>query len=188
MKYPQISIIFIWLVFMFSCTNTKSVIAKNEIHNNSHDYVIKDGILIGKIPLSAISDNENFKWFRKNYDRYNTKTDLAQQLATHLEKNIQIDIYLGTWCGDTRRMLPKIVKILESVNYPIEQVNFFALDRNKNRLPFMNEELDISYVPTIIFYKDGKEKNRIVERHVESLESDMLKIFKSDNYKSYSPE
>ena len=47
--------------------------------------------------------------------------------------------------------------------------------------------LDIIKVPTIIFFKDGKEVNRIVESPLETLEEDMAQIiFQKDYVPNYA--
>jgi hypothetical protein len=51
-----------------------------------------------------------------------------------------------------------------------------GVNREKQGLSDEAEELDIEFVPTIIFYKDGSEIGRIVETPAESLEKDLLKI------------
>ena len=43
--------------------------------------------------------------------------------------------------------------------------------------------LNITNVPTFIFYKNGKEVNRIVESPRVSLEQDMIDIINGNNYK-----
>ena len=43
--------------------------------------------------------------------------------------------------------------------------------------------LDITNIPTFIFFKDGVELGRIVEFAVEDLESDMIKVLSGQPYK-----
>ena len=44
--------------------------------------------------------------------------------------------------------------------------------------------LNIHRVPTVIFYKNGKEINRIVEHPIETFEADIQNIITNNNYKS----
>jgi thiol-disulfide isomerase/thioredoxin len=96
---------------------------------------------------------------------------------------VEILTFLGTWCEDSKREVPKFVKILESAGYPVEEVRVVSMTREKNTPQNYEEGLDITNVPTFIFYKDGKELNRIVEFPIEDLESDMLKILRGEPYK-----
>ena len=43
---------------------------------------------------------------------------------------------------------------------------------------------NIINVPTFIFYRDGKEINRIVELTIESIEKDILKILDGTGYQN----
>lgn len=66
---------------------------------------------------------------------------------------------MGTWCGDSKREVPKLYKILEA-------------------------SLNIHRVPTVIFYKDGKEVNRIVEHPIKTFEEDIQNIITKNDYES----
>ena len=180
MEYKPIFSIFFALALLFSCgVNT------NAIKATHFNYIKKDSVVIGKIPISLISKpNNGFDWFCKNYNKYNVKEDLISQLKP-LTSNISIDVYLATWCGDTKRMLPKFIKILDHLGYNLNKVNYYALDKQKKGLKTINKKLKIRYVPTIIFYRNGKEINRIVEKHIESTEADMLNILTLNTYKNY---
>ena len=95
---------------------------------------------------------------------------------------------MGTWCGDSKREVPKIYKILETLKFPKEQLTTVAVGRNGDMYKKSPEHeeagLNIHRVPTLIFYKNGKEVNRIVEHPVESFEADILNITTKNNYTS----
>ena len=102
-----------------------------------------------------------------------------------------IKLFLGTWCGDSKRESPKLIKILETADFPMEQLEIVALDYRKGLYktsPTGEEKgLNIIKVPTIIFFKDGKEVNRIVESPLETLEQDIAQIvFKKDYVPNYA--
>ncbi|MFD1614667.1 thioredoxin family protein [Gelatiniphilus marinus] len=171
--------IVILIIALFSCKSSKSHHSATE---NKYNYKKEKGVLIGKIPLSEIQDNDiDFKWFSKNYKKYVVKQEIILNVKEELN-NINIDVYLGTWCDDTKRMLPKFIKILDFLNYDTNKINFIALNRQKKGIKQINKKLNITNVPTIIFYKNNKEINRIVENHVISLESDIKNILSLNNY------
>ena len=68
----------------------------------------------------------------------------------------------------------------------MEQLEIVALDRRKEfykKSPTGEEQgLNIVKVPTLIFLKDGKEVNRIIERPIESLEEDIGAIVLQNTY------
>jgi len=55
--------------------------------------------------------------------------------------------------------------------------------RDKTTPEQFEKGLHITNVPTFIFYKNGKEVNRIVESTVIYLEQDMLDIVSGNKYK-----
>lgn len=142
--------------------------------------------LIGKINKYGLSSGPYANWFEKGYQDYRPDTTLIAKIDEAL-KPYEIKLFMGTWCGDSRREVPRFYKILEQANYPMEQLTAVALGRSADlykKSPNHEEKgLTIHRVPTFIFYKDGKEVNRIVERPVASLEQDIAAIL-DDNYTS----
>ena len=99
-----------------------------------------------------------------------------------------IKLFMGTWCGDSKREVPKLYKVLEACDFPMDQLTVIALGRQPNlyKQSPQHEEagLNIHRVPTIIFYKNQTEVNRIVEQPIESFEADIKNIITVNNYKS----
>lgn len=62
-------------------------------------------------------------------------------------------------------------------------MQIIGVDRDKKTPTSSATENGITNVPTFIFYKDGKEVNRIVESPVEFLEDDILAILSGADYK-----
>jgi thiol-disulfide isomerase/thioredoxin len=85
---------------------------------------------------------------------------------------------MGTCCGDSKREVPRFIKILKPVDFPMENLKIVALDKRKEKYKKspQGEEwgLNIRRVPTFIFYKNGREINRIIETPVTTLEEDIL--------------
>ncbi|RKE92011.1 thioredoxin family protein [Ichthyenterobacterium magnum] len=143
--------------------------------------------LLGKIDKNGLTSNNYKSWFFKNHDAY--KLDEANiKSITPLIGDFKIKLFMGTWCGDSKREVPRFYKILEASNFPVDQITAIALSRKSNmykQSPNHEEAgLNIHRVPTFIFYKDGKEVNRIVEEPVETLEKDILNILTINSYKS----
>jgi hypothetical protein len=59
----------------------------------------------------------------------------------------------------------------------------YALDRKKLSENSEATSMNIQNTASIIFYKNGVELNRIVERPVVSLEKDMMAILSGKNYR-----
>lgn len=143
--------------------------------------------LLGKIDKTGLTSLNYKTWFYKNYDDYTLDENSIKAIGSKLN-DYSITLFMGTWCGDSKREVPRFYKILEACNFPENQLSVIAVSRKRNmykKTPNHEEAgLNIHRVPTFIFYKNGKEVNRIVEEPVESLEKDILKIVSTNDYES----
>jgi thiol-disulfide isomerase/thioredoxin len=132
-------------------------------------------ILVGVSPRSAYQDDNFKEWFNSEYTNYKLDIEL---LFAHKEKFEQklIKIVLGTWCSDSRREVPRFVKMLDFINFPDDKIFFMNVDKSKKGIENEVDELDIEFVPTFIIYEDGEEIGRIVETPIETLEKDFINI------------
>jgi len=147
----------------------------------------KSPYLLGKINKEGLTSANYNGWFTKNYDNYQPDETVLRNIANTL-KDYEILLFMGTWCGDSKREVPRFYKILELSDYPMEQLTAVALssqaDMYKQSPEHEEKGLNIHRVPTFILYKNGKEVNRIVEEPVESLEKDIQKIVSANSYSS----
>ena len=88
-------------------------------------------------------------------------------------------MFFGTWCTDTHRELPRLIKILEAVKYPENKIKLIAVNRKKETPDGEDVPYNIKRVPTIIVKKYGREVGRIIEMpETGFLEQDLLNIIK----------
>ncbi|NLG98876.1 MAG: thioredoxin family protein [Chloroflexi bacterium] len=90
--------------------------------------------------------------------------------------DVKVLLFLGTWCGDSKREVPRFFKLIEQAGISESQVEITALDRTKKDAAGLTEKWGVEYVPTFIFIRGGEEIGRIVEMPAESLEADIAKI------------
>jgi thiol-disulfide isomerase/thioredoxin len=147
----------------------------------------KTAYLLGKIDKSGLEGDNYKSWFTKNHDDYKPNPSIINSIASEL-KTYSITLFMGTWCGDSKKEVPKFLKVLEDCNFPIDQLTMIALssapDMYKQSPQHEEAGLNIHRVPTVIFYKDSKEVNRIVEHPITSFEDDIQHIITKNNYKS----
>jgi thiol-disulfide isomerase/thioredoxin len=91
-------------------------------------------------------------------------------------KNWRFTVFLGTWCGDTRRELPRLLQVFDALGIEPKQYQLIGLDRQKSSPEAWEKEQDIRYVPTILVYYQGKYLGRIIEKPKKTLEEDILKM------------
>jgi len=137
--------------------------------------------LLGIVNKDAFTNDSFATWFNPQYANYEVDKNTIEPMAKKLKK-YKIKAFIGTWCGDSKREVPRFYKILESINFPKEQLKMIAVDYNKKSPEREEKELHIIKVPTFIFYKNGKEINRIVESPIESLEIDIASILDENKY------
>ncbi len=142
--------------------------------------------ILGEITKEGFTKNSFNTWFTPNYDAYEPDEKIIKKLKRKLKK-YTITVFMGTWCGDSKREVPKFYKVLEEANFPESKLRVVGLNNGREQYkqgPNGEEKgLNIHRVPTFIVYnKKGKEVGRIVEHPVESLEADLLKICRGKSY------
>lgn len=141
--------------------------------------------LLGVITKEGLTQDSFAQWYTTEYQNYEVDTQALIAVQKRLKK-YRILAFMGTWCGDSRREIPRFYKILEHMEYPKENLTMIAVDNtreNYKKSPTGEEKgWDIIKVPTFILLKDGKEVNRIVESPKISLEEDLKAIILSNSY------
>jgi hypothetical protein len=93
---------------------------------------------------------------------------------------------MGTWCGDSRREVPRMYKILDYCGVKASQiqlVNVSNSDTAYKQSPGHEEKgMDIRRVPDLLVFNNNREQGRIVESPVVSLEKDLLSIVSGAPY------
>lgn len=88
-----------------------------------------------------------------------------------------IDVFLGTWCGDSRREVSRFFRGLEGQESLPFTVRFIAVDREKHAPPFTDEPgVSLRYVPTFIVRRDGVEVGRVVESAPRGIERELVEL------------
>lgn len=102
---------------------------------------------------------------------------LAAQLA-EVEPGAEVDVFLGTWCGDSRREVGRFFVALESVEGPLPfALRFIGVDRAKEA-PGFSEGAELLFVPTFIVRRGGVEVGRVIESAPEGVERAVLDLLR----------
>ncbi len=154
----------------------------------------KPTILYGTITQNDLMQAPFNKWFDSIYNAYQPDTKITATIKKTNTKDISMEIFLGTWCGDSKREVPRFMKLLHDASFPVSQVKLIGLgssDSLYKQGPKQEEKgKGIFRVPVFIVYRNGVEVGRINEFPVTSLEKDLQTILTggdySPNYKSFS--
>ena len=140
------------------------------------DTNIEKEVLIGYFTEEGISSSPIFSsYYSKEYNSYMPKLDFLETLTEDLNK-VRIVVIFGSWCSDSQREVPRFMRILDELNYPLDSLSIICVNRLKSVPDVDIKRYMIEFVPTIIFYRDNFEIGRIVESPVETMEDDMASI------------
>ena len=132
-------------------------------------------MIVGSIVLDDLKKEPFEEWYASGFQGY----DVDFQLTSAIDdpNGYTYEVFLGTWCADSRREVPKIAKIFQTLDIAPENVQYVCVDRDKISPGDEHVGKDIRYVPTVIVTnKNNEEIGRIVETPIGTIESDLLEI------------
>ena len=136
-------------------------------------------ILVGRVTPDDLRTPPYSEWFGGAYSRYEPVASVLEKLRPRLA-GVGIEAYFGTWCGDSRRQVPRLVRLLDLAGFDSKRLSLIALsDRPmefKQAPGNPQAQRRIHRTPTIVLLRDGVEMGRIVETPTASLEADFLAI------------
>jgi thiol-disulfide isomerase/thioredoxin len=184
MYTTNITVISILIFAMIACTPK---IANRQAQPMNIEATDKKGniILLGKTTRQRLAQAPFDTWYTKNYESYNVDSNTASQVKPLL-RNKHFLLFMGTWCGDSRREVPRMYKILDYCQVNPSQVQLINLNNSDTaykQSPGHEEQgLNIRRVPTLLIFENDREVGRIVESPVTSLEKDLLAIVTGQPY------
>lgn len=197
MKFIYLAVLAI--VFSYACHRKISAAADNSINNTSLNnpgrtaYLDTRGnpMLLGAHPAEDLEQPPYGDWFNRNYADY-TIDSATTILLRPLVKDKTFELFMGTWCGDSKREIPRMLKILRYAGVKPAQFKLVMLDTHDSvykQSPAHEEKgKDIHRVPELLVYDaHHREMNRIIESPAVSLEKDLLHIMQGDAYISAYP-
>jgi thiol-disulfide isomerase/thioredoxin len=113
--------------------------------------------------------------FRENAQKFTTDT-VAVKRIREIDWQLKIVMFLGTWCSDSMREAPKLLKLLEAANNPNISLDLYAVNTSVEDGAGLAKTHGVRAVPTMIFFRDGRELGRIIESPATTMENDFLKI------------
>jgi hypothetical protein len=181
MKRYMTAVIF-FTILLTGCMTNKPVAESKPVGGQTTDnpasinYMEPSTWLLGFINPVQFSQPPHSEWYLKGFDTYQPVQEVTGKLAQTDNENLTIKIVMGTWCPDSRREVPRFMKILDLCGFPADKVTIIGVDNTKNAPIGDYEKLGIERVPTFIFLENKVESGRIIENPVTSLEQDMLNI------------
>ncbi len=130
----------------------------------------------GEPKTGAINVQEllsHYELFDRKYQAF-TLSETEQQVMSQWPDDLSIEIYFGTWCHDSQREVPRLLKALaKHDNIPLQLT---LLDHQKSDPQGQAKIKKVKYTPTFIIYQDQREIGRIIERPKVSLIADITQF------------
>jgi hypothetical protein len=184
-----------YLLLLIYAAESMSCHAKLAPQASIHDLEVKDShgnpMLLGRCARARLEQPPYDSWFLKNYNDYRLDTPTADRLRAEL-KGKRFTIFMGTWCGDSRREVPRMFRIFDYCGVSRDAISLIMVspaDSDYKQSPGHEEKgLNIFRVPDLLIFSTGKELGRIVESPVVSLEKDLLSMTTGGDYTPSYPE
>ncbi|HXG65382.1 MAG TPA: thioredoxin family protein [Blastocatellia bacterium] len=94
-----------------------------------------------------------------------------------VDKDTQLTLLYGTWCGDSKNYVPKLLKALKAAGNNRLKVRLIGVKSNFQEPEDAIQPRGITNVPTVLVERDGREIGRIVETPAAgTIEEDLAAI------------
>ena|ERR1700761_4227052 len=128
-----------------------------EVSSDGTNKVIK-----GVIARDLLETDTAFHWFHDNQSGYTPNSETVSVLKAK-GPSIHFIIFGGTWCEDTKNLLPKFYLLMDAAGIANDQITFIGVDHHKKSLDQLPEDMHLTSTPTFILLKGNKEIGRVVE-------------------------
>lgn len=166
----RILVFIFFVVFVITCKNN---ISQNRI---VLDKKTNNKILIGYCNREGLKSEPFDDWFNSEYGNYIVDTLSLDSISKGKLDYLKITIIMGTWCGDSRREVPRFYKIIDNLHFREQNITLINVDRKMKANDIDIEKFSVSRIPTFVFSIDNKEIGRIIETPKKSLEKDLMEI------------
>ena len=117
--------------------------------------------LVGHVTRDDLEGYSTWKELRAQ--DYTPDAAQVSTIAAHVQ-GVQMLAIVGTWCGDSKREVPRFFKIADQAKFPLSAVTLVAVDRSKKDTEGLTEKHAITRVPTFVFFRGGQEIGRVTEK------------------------
>lgn len=114
-------------------------------------------------------------------ERRTAQVDAAASAAlAQVPPGAELVVVLGTWCGDSKREVPRLWWALELAGSVPFSVSYLGVDRDKAAPGGVVDGLGVRFVPTFIVRRGGTELGRVIEGAPEGVEVALLALLRGE--------
>ena len=139
-----------FLILSISIFTTFSFISADRVDKSKNN-------LLGDIQIQNLFTE--YPLFKFRYDNY----EVTDQVNLFDLEDISVVIMFGTWCHDSKREVPKMLRILDSAGVGIEQISLIGVDTNKAEPKGREKLYNLRNTPTLILLKNTQKKLMIIQ-------------------------
>jgi thiol-disulfide isomerase/thioredoxin len=178
---------FIAIIILLSVTGCNTLYNNYTFSNTPQANTFTDSAkhLLGHCSVQLLQQSPFNTWFTTNYNSYLPNDSVINKMK-QFSTNIQVEIFLGTWCGDSKREVPRIYKVLQLAGIDTNNIKLIMVNNASTayKQSPQHEEANkyIFRVPTCIVYKNKKAIGTFIESPVKTIEDDLLQILQQKKY------
>lgn len=128
---------------------------------------------IGTITSEALL--QSYQNFARNYESHKPSPEVLSQ--ADVLKGKHVVVLFGTWCHDSVREVPRLLKSLDTSEVELGSLSLFGVNRYKSDPEGFSAGFDLRYTPTFIVLDGppgiGQEVARVIEKPKVGLIEDM---------------
>lgn len=122
--------------------------------------------------ISGVDLLNEYPKFASEYESFSPTTADEKAMQTLAGKDILV--LFGTWCHDSQREVPRLLKLLDQSNVKVNSLKLVAVGYDKSDPQGIAEQYNLQYTSTIIVLDKGEEVARMVEKPKQSLVKDLI--------------
>jgi thiol-disulfide isomerase/thioredoxin len=119
-------------------------------------------MLKGFMSRQELATDSSFAWFAQNSKDYKPYESAVTALKG-AKDSIYILAFGGTWCSDSKYILPKFFMLADAAGLPQDHITVLGVDEGKKTVQHLSETFNVVNIPTFIVLKNGHEIGRVVE-------------------------
>jgi thiol-disulfide isomerase/thioredoxin len=136
---------------------------------SSEDKTDHDLYITGDISTAQLFSE--YPEFKNAYQAYKPTKKEIFAAQTLLGKSLVV--MFGTWCHDSEREVPRLLKLLDVAKVKVASLSLRALNYSKQDPNGLHHTYNVELTPTIILFDQGKELGRILEFPQKSIGEDL---------------
>ncbi len=150
-------IFIIFICVLFSCKSKTPKPEKESDKLTKIDVTNEEKYLdiIGLFKKEELNYKPHSAWYKENYQSYSLDKNIAAKIKPLMD-DIEITVFMGTWCSDSRRDSPAFFKLMDFLKIKENKFELIAMTLKKTTPNNLEKDLEIYNIPTFIFKKKWK--------------------------------